>query len=444
MGSSLERPSEPTPPSQISTTSATRPAGVQDAFAAIEALDLERLRTTCSEEILRTIERENGYLIDRVTAETSVAPPDVQVLSRDKQKVDAAIALLGLRRIKAKVDSIDQLVRLVADLEKQVRKEIKLQSSVIIQEISSDIQNMWAILHPGEKSRTCGCMFLAKLTKQSISLCGSMGSIKIRLNFTLSEGHRNSLGLCIFLAMAKREAATDRPLFLDDVVVSLDRNHRGMVAEILKREFSRRQVIILTHDREWYSELRHQLPGPDWRFQALLPFQDPTVGIRWSSKSTNFDEARAHLESRPDSAGNDVRKIMDAEMALAAEKLQLHLPYLRGDKNDHRTAHDFLSRLIRDASRCLQRSSNGGYAPYSEPIPVWQEALALLTTWANRGSHSFDLVPSEAAKLIETCERALACFTCQTCRTPIWKADDTSAEAVQCRCGQVRWRYGKG
>ena len=252
------------------------------------------------------------------------------------------------------------------------------------------------------------------------------------------------MGLCIFLAMAKREAATDRPLFLDDVVVSLDRNHRGMVAEILKREFSRRQVIILTHDREWYTELKHQLPDSDWRFKALLPWQDPTVGIRWSSRSTNFDEARAHLESRPDSAGNDARKIMDVELGLAAEKLRLHLPYLRGDKNDHRTAHDFLSRLIRDGPRCLQRSSNGGYSPYPEPIPIWQETLALLATWANRGSHSFDLVRSEAAKLIDTCERALACFTCETCGTRIWRADDASAEALQCRCGQFRWRYGKG
>jgi hypothetical protein len=31
---------------------------------------------------------------------------------------------------------------------------------------------------------------------------------------TLSEGYRNGLGLCIFLALAKRETAKSNPLFL--------------------------------------------------------------------------------------------------------------------------------------------------------------------------------------------------------------------------------------
>ena len=45
--------------------------------------------------------------------------------------------------------------------------------------------------------------------------------------------------------MAKRVSDTERPLFLDDVVVSLDRTHRGRILELLEKEFSDRQVIIL-------------------------------------------------------------------------------------------------------------------------------------------------------------------------------------------------------
>lgn len=54
--------------------------------------------------------------------------------------------------------------------------------------------------------------------------------------------------------MAKREADKDRPLILDDVVVSFDRSHRGMIVQLLEKEFSGRQVVIMTHDREWYAE----------------------------------------------------------------------------------------------------------------------------------------------------------------------------------------------
>jgi DNA repair exonuclease SbcCD ATPase subunit len=418
-------------------------AGVRAALTAIGVLDFERLRTTCSEETLKSIEDHINIVVDRVAAETAVAPPDVQVLSGDKQKVDAATALLDAHELETEIHAAEKVARFLEALEKQVREEIKARSSAVIKDISADVQRMWAILHPGERIEDVR-LYVPDDSDKAIDIALRFYGIDQESpRLTLSEGHRNSLGLCIFLAMAKREVATDRPIFLDDVVVSLDRNHRGMVAEILNQEFSGRQVFVLTHDREWYTELRHQLPDSEWRFKTLLPWLEPAVGIRWSTKSTTFDEARAYLESRPDSAGNDARKIMDVELAFAAERLQINLPYLRGDKNDHRTAFDFLSRLIRDAPRCLQRRSNGTYSPFEEPIAVWRNARALLATWANRASHSFDLVSSEAAKLIDTCEKALECFTCGACKTRIWRADDTSAEAVQCQCGQIRWRYGK-
>lgn len=99
-----------------------------------------------------------------------------------------------------------------------------------------------------------------------------------------------------------------------------------------------------THDREWYTEMRHQLDDKNWVFRSLVPYGTPDLGIRWSHKTTTFDEARAQLRERPDSAANDARKIMDLELGLIAEHLQIKMPYLRGDRNDKRMAHDFLER----------------------------------------------------------------------------------------------------
>ena len=69
---------------------------------------------------------------------------------------------------------------------------------------------------------------------------------------TLSEGQRNALGLCIFLAMANKAASEDRPIILDDVVISFDREHRSRVGALLRQGFAGRQVVLLTHDREWF------------------------------------------------------------------------------------------------------------------------------------------------------------------------------------------------
>jgi ABC-type Mn2+/Zn2+ transport system ATPase subunit len=100
-------------------------------------------------------------------------------------------------------------------------------------------------------------------------------------------------GECIFLAVANRKDSTNKPVILDDVVVSLDRNHRGMIVDLLRSEFEDRQVIVVTHDRDWYAELRQQLDGGACIIGTLLPYEMPDVGIRWSHRVTTFDDARA-------------------------------------------------------------------------------------------------------------------------------------------------------
>ena len=101
-------------------------------------------------------------------------------------------------------------------------------------------------------------------------------------------------------------------------------------------------MIILTHDREWFTELRYQLGGNNnWGFKALLPYESPEIGIRWSHKTTTFDDARALLKERPDSAAADARKILDVELPLIAEHIKIRMPYLRSERNDRRMAHDF-------------------------------------------------------------------------------------------------------
>ena len=302
---------------------------------------------------------------------------------------------------------------------------------------------MWKALHPGEPIEDVR-LYLPEGDKAIDIALRFHGKDQDSPRLTLSEGYRNSLGLCIFLALAKREAGNDRPLILDDVVVSLDRNHRGMIVDLLESQFAERQVIIFTHDRDWYAELRHQLDSKRWHFKSLLPYETPELGIRCSDRTTSFEDARAHLKNRPDSAGNDARKIMDVELALIAEKLQVRLPYLRGERNDHRMWSDFLERLLADGKKCMQKKSGNDFPSYTAGLEVLDDARRLLVSWGNKGSHSLDVVRAEATKLIDACERALEVFQCGGCKKPLWFADAGNAEWVQCQCGELRWRYGKG
>lgn len=414
-----------------------------DSFAYLDASSAEGLRASREEEDLEAIEDRLIPLIQAARAASKVAPPEAKQLSTDKQTVEAAEAVIGAGQLAIEAERAEALVSFIEALEQGIREEIRLRSQMVIDEISADIQGMWGILHPSEAIDNVR-LYLPKGTNKAIDIGLKFHGVKQDSpRLTLSEGYRNSLGLCIFLAMAKREADKDRPLFLDDVVVSLDRNHRGMIAELLKREFSGRQVIILTHDREWYTELRQQLDGTDWVCKALMPYETPDIGIRWSQKTTTFGDARAHLKDRPDSAANDARKIMDVELAIIAERLRIWLRYLRADKNDRRTAHEFLERLIADGKRCFQKRSGEDYESYHEALDSFEEAKRLLVSWGNRGSHRFDVVRAEAVKLIDVCERALEFFKCSSCDKAVWFAKAEEPKWFQCKCGQIRWRYGR-
>lgn len=415
-----------------------------ECFDYLDGLNAEGLRSVCGEIDLERIESMLLPIVD-IAASTSVdAPPDVQQLLDDKNVVDVAKAVFQANDEAARVVRAESLLSLINTLEEITRDQIRLRSNAVIVEISEDIKQMWSILHPGEAIENVQ-LYLPDDSDKSIDISLKFHGKELHSpRLTLSEGYRNSLGLCIFLAMAKREAAKDRPVILDDVVVSLDRNHRGMIVELLTKEFGRRQVIILTHDRDWYTELRQQLDGNMWTFKALLPYETPQIGIRWSHKTTTFDDARTQLKERPDSAGNDARKIMDVELAIMAEKLQIRLPYLRFDKNDRRMAHDFLERFVADGGKCFQKAIADDFVIHENGIEALKEADRLLLSWANRGSHSFDVERNEAAKLIEVCEKALESLKCASCGKWIWFTKAEGAAWVQCQCGGIRWRYVKG
>jgi DNA repair exonuclease SbcCD ATPase subunit len=71
-----------------------------------------------------------------------------------------------------------------------------------------------------------------------------------------SEGHQDSMGLCLYFALVEQlnKDAIDL-LILDDVVLSVDANHRKNLCRLLRTQLNNRQLIITTHDKTWVKQL---------------------------------------------------------------------------------------------------------------------------------------------------------------------------------------------
>ena len=72
-----------------------------------------------------------------------------------------------------------------------------------------------------------------------------------------SEGHQDSMGLCLYLALAEKltKGIIDL-IILDDVVMSVDADHRRNICDVLSTAFPDNQFLITTHDRTWANQLR--------------------------------------------------------------------------------------------------------------------------------------------------------------------------------------------
>jgi hypothetical protein len=73
-----------------------------------------------------------------------------------------------------------------------------------------------------------------------------------------SEGHQDGMGVCLYLALMKHLLGVDfRLAVLDDVVMSVDSNHRKEFCTLLRDEFGSVQFIITTHEQYWAMQMMH-------------------------------------------------------------------------------------------------------------------------------------------------------------------------------------------
>jgi ABC-type cobalamin/Fe3+-siderophores transport system ATPase subunit len=414
---------------------------LKDTFKAMQQSNVAAFRIICTDDDLASTDRMALAVIDAAKASAGATPPGVQELILHNEQTTTIREHLGVSETIERVRRIEALLAFLSVLEDQVREEIIEQAKAAFGSISTTIQTLWNILHPSQKISDVH-LHVPKEADKAIDVALTFYGVEQQSpRLTLSEGQRNALGLCLFLAMAKQETGSGRPIILDDVVISLDRDHRSHVAKLLEEEFADRQIILLTHDREWFFELGRFLSPSRWQFQRLLPWDGPAVGIRFADHATDFAKARSKIGIDPEDAESNVRRIMDQALSEIAEKLEITVPHLRGDENDHRSAGQFIPRIAARAKKAFRvRNPDGAtFSKNTDAVLALETVAPQLVAWANRATHTFSASRSEAEAVVDNCERALNAFTCTKCDTSVWNRTADSG-ARDCRCGQLQWK----
>ena len=135
-----------------------------------------------------------------------------------------------------------------------------------------------------------------------------------------SEGHQDGMGVCLYLALMKRLLG-NRFCFavLDDVVISIDQDHRKQFCRILKNRFPDAQFIITTHDKIWAKQMQTE---------GLV---EPKSGVTFHSWNVQTGPIFEQVSEVWDQLEADLVK---NDIETAASRLRRHLEYIVGELAD--------------------------------------------------------------------------------------------------------------
>lgn len=272
-----------------------------------------------------------------------------------------------------------------------------------------------------------------------------------------SEGHQDSMGICLFLALSEYlNTGLIELVILDDVVMSVDTGHRREFCNVLTKYFPNIQFIITTHDTTWANQLKSAgvVPGKQMlKFSNWTVEKGPSIHYEadmWGRIKTDLDN-----DDVP-SAAAKLRRGMEEFSRYVCHNLKANVPYTLDDAG---SLGDLLPAAIsrykellgkakdaanswnqKDIVESLKKIDDESKAVISKTgIEQWNINKAVhYNEWANFQKQDFQPVVDAFKDLYE---KVFACPNCQavlqiTC-------DGSDIAGVKCKCGNTNWNLKK-
>lgn len=287
----------------------------------------------------------------------------------------------------------------------------------ILKQVESTFKSYYDLLHPGEGY---GAITLPPVGGSSrFNLKTEFHGLKTDhpLGY-FSEGHLDSLGLCIFLAFIRQFNSYVKLIILDDVLTSVDAGHRMRVAQLLAREFKDYQLIITTHDEMWAQQLGMVMKnaGVTPKMIRLKPWSledgadwDDFTGSNWGYYRQQINDGQC--QSAIANTGRDLEKFLFQ----MRRNLRLAVPATPDDRYTLGDLYDPFFKWTRKY-------------PLTRPdLPDYQEVIARLEAelddyWRLRnwsGAHYNEwgsrVSQTEATAFVEIVRELVQLFECPAC-----------------------------
>lgn len=176
----------------------------------------------------------------------------------------------------------------------------------------------------------------------------------------LNEAKLTAIALSIRFAMldqkidaSKLSDETPKFLVLDDLLISLDMSNRERVLDIILKDFNKYQIIILTHDRNFFELIRHRInrfKQNNWKYIEMYECEKDEIPQPYIKVSNTYlDKAeKFYYDKEYEIAGNFLRKEAENFCKDFLPKKQLY--------TSEYNQHDLNGLIL----RCLQFAKEAG------------------------------------------------------------------------------------
>ena len=256
-----------------------------------------------------------------------------------------------------------------------------------------------------------------------------------------SESHLNCFGISFFLASVKAFNKNNKFFVLDDVISSFDTNHRNKFADLLFNKFSDYQIILLTHESEWFNYISQKARRNNWLINE----------IKWDKHQGAYVDETLTLKERiekelakgsPETAGNLIRQHLEHILKNICSNLEVNVSFKFNDTNEKRMSNELISELI---SKIKKHASED----LKSKIPTINQVALLSSTLGNQFSHDNPSKPKlgDLKAFWTDVQEFEKIFNCQdsNCKKPQISIEnyDKRAKQISCDCGKTKYAWDK-
>jgi recombinational DNA repair ATPase RecF len=232
----------------------------------------------------------------------------------------------------------------------------------ILGSIADEVGRLYEAIHPDEGLDKISLQLDPK-KRSSLDIQSKFQNKDAPPGAYFSNSHLDSLGLCILLALAKRETPDNTILILDDVLGSIDEPHAERIIRLIYDESTIfMHALVTTHYQRWHAKiLTGHLKADNCQLIELEDW-NPSLGVlvRSSARSQveRLRDCVINRPNEPEQIAQQAGYLLEMVCEWLVSKYELSIPKRKN------TANDYLNALKEKYSKQLKvekRQVDGTY-----------------------------------------------------------------------------------